>query len=107
MRGPLLLVQSALLSPAEAIMRSAQVRVVAIMALLMAAGTVGVQADEPTPKPENTVSISVEPVKPQTFPRPVKFFLDKVVDRSGNRATAAMFDSDPLNRFNGRRLTSF
>ncbi len=42
-------------------------------------------ADEPKPKPENTISIHVaEPVKPQGFARPIKFFVADVVDRSGN-----------------------
>jgi hypothetical protein len=41
-------------------------------------------ADEPKPTPENTVSVTLaNPVKPQTFPRPIKFYVDKVVDRSG------------------------
>ena len=39
-------------------------------------------ADEPKPTPENTISIKLEnEVKPQTFPRPIKFFIEKVVDR--------------------------
>ncbi len=42
------------------------------------------RADDPKPKPENTLSIVVEPVKAQTFARPVKFFVNKVIDRSGN-----------------------
>ena len=42
-------------------------------------------ADEPKPTPENTISVKLEnEVKPQTFPQPVKFFVDKVIDRSGN-----------------------
>ena len=42
-------------------------------------------ADEPKPTPENTISIKLEnEVKPQTFPRPIKFFIEKVVDRSGS-----------------------
>ena len=43
------------------------------------------RADEPKPKPENTIKVSlVEPVAPQTFPHPVKFFIAGVTDRSGN-----------------------
>lgn len=42
-------------------------------------------SDEPKPKPENTISVEVaEPVKPQTFPRPLKFYVADVIDRSGN-----------------------
>jgi hypothetical protein len=41
--------------------------------------------DEPKQKPENTLHLELaEAVKPQEFPRPVTFFVDKVVDRSGN-----------------------
>ncbi len=42
-------------------------------------------ADEPKPKPENTIKVSLaEPVTPQTFPQPVKFYIADVTDRSGN-----------------------
>jgi len=42
-------------------------------------------AEEPKPRPDNTISIKLEnEIKPQTFPRPLKFFVDKVVDRSAN-----------------------
>jgi hypothetical protein len=42
-------------------------------------------ADDPKPKPENTVHVELtEPVKPQAFGRPLKFFLGEVTDRSGN-----------------------
>jgi hypothetical protein len=42
-------------------------------------------ADDPKPTPENTISIKLaEPVKPQTFPRPVRFFIAEVIDRGGN-----------------------
>lgn len=41
--------------------------------------------DEPKPKPENTIAVQVaEPVRPQTFPRPLKFHVADVIDRSGN-----------------------
>ena len=44
-----------------------------------------VLADEPKPKPENTIAVRLaEPVKPQTFLRPLKFFVADLVDRSGN-----------------------
>ena len=43
------------------------------------------KAAEPTPTPENTISIKLEnEVKPQTFPRAIKFFVEKVIDRSSN-----------------------
>ncbi len=64
---------------------------VLIGALLIVFGGTVLRADEPKAKPENTLSISVEPVKPQTFPSPVKFFLDKVVDRSGNPQPMMVF----------------
>jgi hypothetical protein len=47
--------------------------------------TISAPADEPKPTPENTISVKlVDEIKPQLFPRPVKFFVDKVIDRSGN-----------------------
>lgn len=65
-------------------MRQERVRLLALIAMIVVFGVVATFADEPKPKPENTLSLTVEAVKPQTFPRPVKFFIDKVVDRSGN-----------------------
>jgi hypothetical protein len=42
-------------------------------------------ADEPKPKPENTISIQLgEPVPPQKFENPPKFWIADVTDRSGN-----------------------
>ena len=42
-------------------------------------------ADEPKPTLENTITIKLtNEVKPQTFPRPIKFFIENVIDRSGN-----------------------
>ncbi len=42
-------------------------------------------ADDPKPTPENTIHVQLsESVKPQTFPRPLKFFVTDVTDRSGN-----------------------
>jgi hypothetical protein len=42
-------------------------------------------ADEPKPKPENTISIQLgDPVAPQKFARPLKFWVENVTDRSGN-----------------------
>jgi hypothetical protein len=41
--------------------------------------------DEPKPKPENTISIQFgEPVPPQKFEHPPKFWIADVTDRSGN-----------------------
>jgi hypothetical protein len=51
-----------------------------------------VLADEPKPTKENTISLQlVAPVKPQTFPRPIKFFVADVVDRSGNPQPMLVF----------------
>jgi len=42
-------------------------------------------ADEPKPTPDNTISIKLDyEIKPQSFARPVKFFVDRVIDRSAN-----------------------
>ena len=44
-----------------------------------------VRADEPKPKPENTITIQLgEPVPPQKFEHPPKFWIADVTDRSGN-----------------------
>jgi hypothetical protein len=43
------------------------------------------RADEPKPKPENTISIHLgEPVPPQKFEHSPKFWITDVTDRSGN-----------------------
>lgn len=43
------------------------------------------RAEDPKPTPENTIHVQLaEPVKPQTFSRPLKFFIVDVVDRSGS-----------------------
>jgi len=43
------------------------------------------RADEPKPKPENTISIQLgEPVPPQKFEHSPKFWITDVTDRSGN-----------------------
>jgi len=42
-------------------------------------------ADDPKPTPANTIHAELaEPVKPQSFARPLKFFVVDVTDRSGN-----------------------
>ena len=44
-----------------------------------------VLADEPKPTPENTIHVQLAaPVAPQKFPKPIKFFVAEVIDRSGN-----------------------
>ena len=56
-------------------------------AFLALSGTAGLNAiaDEPKPKPENTVHVEVgEAVKPQAFRQGLTFFVADVTDRSGN-----------------------
>jgi hypothetical protein len=49
-------------------------------------------AEDPKPRPENTISVQLaEPVKPQAFSRPLKFFLVDVIDRSGNAQPMMVF----------------
>jgi hypothetical protein len=49
-------------------------------------------ADEPKPKPENTIHVELsEPVKPQAFSRGLKFFVADVTDRSGNAQPMLVF----------------
>lgn len=44
-----------------------------------------VGADEPKPTPENTIGVHLaEPVLPQKFENPPKFWISEVTDRSGN-----------------------
>jgi hypothetical protein len=57
--------------------------------LFLAALACGMQArafaDEPKPKPENTVSVHLaEPVAPQKFEHTPKFWITEMADRSGN-----------------------
>lgn len=43
------------------------------------------EVDDPKPTPENTIHVGLsEPIKPQAFVRPLKFFVADVTDRSGN-----------------------
>lgn len=59
------------------------VHAVAFGCLLLA--SCRVLSEEPKPKPENTISIKLaNEVKPQAFSRPVKFFIENVIDRSAN-----------------------
>ena len=60
---------------------------------------------EPVQTPKNTIRIELaEPVKPQTFPRPIRFWVSEVVDRSGNphpllAASNVVLDWDTMSRF--------
>jgi hypothetical protein len=50
------------------------------------------RAEDPKPTPENTIHVQLaEPVKPQTFARPLKFFVVDVVDRSGSAQPMMVF----------------
>ena len=54
-------------------------------ALVVSLLVLSVAAEEPTPNAQNTISVKLKnPVKPQTFPRPIKFFIENVIDRSAN-----------------------
>jgi hypothetical protein len=54
--------------------------------------TIQARAEDPKPTPANTITVQLaEPVKPQTFSRPVKFFLVDVIDRSGNAQPMLVF----------------
>jgi len=53
--------------------------------LFVAPACLRAAGDEPKQTPENTISVRLgDPIKPQTFPRPIRFYLDKVMDRTGN-----------------------
>lgn len=50
------------------------------------------RADEPKPTPDNTIHVELsEPIKPQGFARPLKFFVADVTDRSGNAQPMLVF----------------
>ena len=54
-------------------------------ALALLAALPAFATDEPKQTPENTVSIEItQPVKPQKFSQPTTFYVDKIIDRSGN-----------------------
>jgi len=60
---------------------------IALLSLVVLSGLTiqPAQADEPKPKPENTITIQLgEPVPPPKFERPPKFWIADVTDRSGN-----------------------
>jgi hypothetical protein len=53
--------------------------------LICALTPLNVLADEPKPTQENTIHVQLAaPVPPQKFPKPMKFFISEVIDRSGN-----------------------
>lgn len=59
--------------------------VLAGILLACALTALNVLADEPKPTPENTIHVQLAaPVPPQKFPKPIKFFISEVIDRSGN-----------------------
>lgn len=50
------------------------------------------RGDDPKPTPDNTIHVDLtELVKPQTFARPLRFFLTDVTDRSGNAQPMLVF----------------
>lgn len=56
-----------------------------IVAVLTLLACLRAKADEPKPKPENTISIQLgEPIPPQRFEHPPKFWIADVTDRSGS-----------------------
>ncbi|HEY6248818.1 MAG TPA: hypothetical protein VI685_02590 [Candidatus Angelobacter sp.] len=57
---------------------------VTLLCLLSAFATAGQCSDTPKQTPANTVNIHVDPVKPQVFPQKTTFFINRIVDRSGN-----------------------
>jgi hypothetical protein len=60
--------------------------------MMCALWAVPARAEDPKPTPENTIHVEIaEPVKPQTFPRPLKFFVVDVVDRSGSAQPMLVF----------------
>lgn len=64
----------------------------AFLVILLLAGCV-FAADEPKPTADNTISVgAIEPVKPQTFSRPIRFFLADVIDRSGKARPMMVYE---------------
>ena len=60
--------------------------------LAMCAVSIQVRAEDPKPTPANTITVQLaEPVKPQVFSRPLKFFVVDVIDRSGNAQPMLVF----------------
>lgn len=73
-----------------AVIRPEVLKIAAVILLICNAGVL-LAANDPKPTPENTVSIQVQTVKPQAFVRPMKFYIDKVIDRSGDPQPMLMF----------------
>ena len=62
-----------------------QLRFYTALLCLLSASAITVQgSDTPKQTAANTVSIHVEAVKPQVFPQKTTFFINRIVDRSGN-----------------------
>lgn len=60
--------------------------------LLALASSNALAADDPKPTPGNTIHLQLaEPVKPQAFSRPLKFFVVDVIDRSGSPQPMMVF----------------
>jgi hypothetical protein len=60
--------------------------------IVCALWAISAQAEDPKPTPENTIHVQLaEAVKPQTFSRPLKFFVVDVVDRSGSAQPMMVF----------------
>ncbi|HYL86799.1 MAG TPA: hypothetical protein VE263_21415 [Candidatus Angelobacter sp.] len=56
-----------------------------VVLLLLFGCFAALAADDPKPSPDNTIHVELgELVKPQTFVRPLRFFITDVTDRSGN-----------------------
>ncbi|MGA7794555.1 MAG: hypothetical protein WCA19_16085 [Candidatus Acidiferrales bacterium] len=65
-----------------------------LLGLSLCLATGSARADDPKPKPENTIHITLgTPVTPQKFSRPVKFFVRDVIDRAGNAQPMLVMDA--------------
>ena len=66
-------------------MRTVKLRSLAVILCFIT--TIAITApcsDNPKQTPANTVSIHIDPVKPQVFPQTTSFYVNRIVDRSGN-----------------------
>lgn len=55
-----------------------------VLVMFLSCASLAMQKD-PKQTPQNTITIRLDkPVEPQTFARPIKFFIANVIDRSGN-----------------------
>src|SRR5215813_8301870 len=65
-------------------MKRTKIKFLALILCLIFLATITVRgSDNPKQTATNTVSIHVDPVKPQVFPQKTTFFIDRIVDRSG------------------------